>query len=64
VAPGLVDTTLHAAGGAPDRVERMSPLIPLGRAGQPEEIAETVLFLLSDAASYVTGEVLRVAGGR
>jgi NAD(P)-dependent dehydrogenase (short-subunit alcohol dehydrogenase family) len=64
VAPGLVDTTLHAAGGAPDRVERMSPMIPLGRAGQPEEIAETVLFLLSDAASYVTGEVLRVAGGR
>jgi NAD(P)-dependent dehydrogenase (short-subunit alcohol dehydrogenase family) len=64
VAPGLVDTTIHAAGGAPDRVERMGPTIPLGRAGQPEEIAETVLFLLSDAASYVTGEVLRVAGGR
>ena len=64
VAPGLIDTDLHAAGGAPDRVERLAPMIPVGRAGASEEVAEVVLFLLSDAASYVTGEVLRVAGGR
>lgn len=64
VAPGLVDTDLHATGGAPDRVERLAPMIPVGRAASPEEIAEAVLYLLSDAASYVTGHVLRVAGGR
>jgi len=64
VAPGLVDTDLHATGGAPDRVERLAPMIPVGRAAAPEEIAEAVLYLLSDAASYVTGHVLRVAGGR
>ena len=48
----------------PGRLERLAPLIPLGRTGTPEEVAETILFLLSDAASYVTGTVLRVAGGR
>ncbi len=64
VAPGLVDTDIHEATGVPDRVAAMSPNIPLGRAGTPEEIAETILFLLSGAASYVTGAVLRVAGGR
>ena len=64
VAPGLVDTTLHDSSGIVDRLEKMAPTIPLGRAASPEEIAETILFLLSDAASYVTGAVLRVAGGR
>ncbi len=64
VAPGLVDTEIHETTGVPDRVAAMSPNIPLGRAGTPEEIAETILFLMSDAASYVTGAVLRVAGGR
>ena len=64
VAPGLVDTDLHGATGIPDRVAAITPTIPLGRAGAPEEIAETILFLLSDASSYVTGAVLRVAGGR
>ena len=64
VAPGLVDTDIHEATGIPGRVAAMSPNIPLGRAGTAEEIAETVLFLLSDASSYVTGAVLRVAGGR
>ena len=64
VAPGLVDTDIHDSTGIPDRVATMSPNIPLGRAGTPEEIAETILFLLSDASSYVTGAVLRVAGGR
>jgi NAD(P)-dependent dehydrogenase (short-subunit alcohol dehydrogenase family) len=64
VAPGLVDTTLHESSGIPERLSKMAPTIPIGRAASPDEIAETILFLLSDAASYVTGTVLRVAGGR
>ena len=64
VAPGLVVTDIHAAGGEPDRPERIAPTIPMGRAGRPEEIAEPILFLLSPAASYITGAILRVAGGR
>jgi len=64
VAPGLVDTDIHETTGVPDRLNAMAPNIPLGRAGTPEEVAETILFLLSDASSYVTGAVLRVAGGR
>ena len=64
VAPGLVDTGLHAAAGLPDRVSRLAPTIPLGRAGQPSEIAEAVLWLLSPASSYVTGAVLTAGGGR
>lgn len=64
VAPGLVDTDIHDATGISGRVAAMSPTIPMGRAGTVEEIAETILFLLSDASSYVTGAVLRVAGGR
>lgn len=64
VAPGLIDTDLHATTGDAERVARMAPQIPLGRAGQPEEIADAVAWLLSDAASYVTATTLRVAGGR
>ncbi|MEC3975660.1 SDR family oxidoreductase [Amycolatopsis sp. H20-H5] len=64
VAPGLVDTGLHAAAGMPDRVDRFAPQIPLGRPGRPGEIAEAVLWLLSPAASYATGTVLEVGGGR
>ncbi|GAB3585909.1 SDR family oxidoreductase [Amycolatopsis endophytica] len=64
VAPGLVDTGLHAAAGLPDRVERIAPSIPLARSGQPEEIAEAVLWMLSPAASYAVGAVLPVGGGR
>jgi NAD(P)-dependent dehydrogenase (short-subunit alcohol dehydrogenase family) len=64
VAPGLVDTGLHAAAGLPDRLDRLAPGIPLGRAGRPEEIAEAVLWLLSVEASFTIGAVLPVGGGR
>jgi len=64
VAPGLVDTGFHASVGAPDRPARLSPGIPMGRAARPEEIAEAVCWLLSPAASYVTGAILEVGGGR
>jgi NAD(P)-dependent dehydrogenase (short-subunit alcohol dehydrogenase family) len=64
VAPGLIRTDIHAGAGVPDRVERMAPQVPLGRAGEPEEVAEAIAWLLSDACPYVTGATLRVAGGR
>jgi NAD(P)-dependent dehydrogenase (short-subunit alcohol dehydrogenase family) len=64
VAPGLVDTELHAANGDPGRLQRLMPTIPMGRAGTPDEIAEAVLWLLSPASSYVTGAILEVGGGR
>ncbi|MFD6067833.1 MULTISPECIES: SDR family oxidoreductase [Amycolatopsis] len=64
VAPGMIHTGLHAAAGMPDRMERIAPTIPLGRAGEPGEVAEAVLWLLSPAASYTTGTVLTVGGGR
>jgi NAD(P)-dependent dehydrogenase (short-subunit alcohol dehydrogenase family) len=65
VAPGLIETEIHAkSSGDAARMERIRPLIPLQRIGQPQEVAEAVLFLLSDAASYVTGTIMRVAGGR
>jgi len=64
VAPGLVDTGLHAANGDPKRLERLMGTIPMGRAGTPHEIAEGVLWLLSPAASYTTGAILQIGGGR
>ena len=64
VDPGLIKTGIHAAGGAPDRVERLAATIPMGRGGEAEEVAEAVLWLLSDAASYVTGALVPVRGGR
>ncbi|NYJ03546.1 NAD(P)-dependent dehydrogenase (short-subunit alcohol dehydrogenase family) [Nocardioides thalensis] len=64
VAPGLVDTDLHAATGDPGRLAAMAPTIPLGRPAAPAEIAESVAWLMSDAASYVTATTIRVAGGR
>lgn len=64
VAPGLVDTDMHAAMGDPERPARLIPTIPLHRAGTAEEIAAAIAWLLSPEASYTTGAVLRVAGGR
>jgi NAD(P)-dependent dehydrogenase (short-subunit alcohol dehydrogenase family) len=64
VSPGSTETRVHADAGTPDKLQRIAPMIPIGRAGKPEEQAEAVLFLLSDAASYISGTVLRVAGGR
>lgn len=64
VAPGLTETDIHAGAGAPDRLARIAATVPLGRAAKAEEVAEAILWLLSESASYVTGAVLRVSGGR
>ena len=64
VSPGLIDTEIHSAAGEPGRLQRLMSTIPMHRAGQPEEIAEAVLWLLSPAASYVTGSILAAGGGR
>ncbi|MEV6766302.1 SDR family oxidoreductase [Streptomyces sp. NPDC051105] len=64
VAPGAVDTDMHAAMGDPGRARRIGAAVPLGRAGRPEEIAAAIAWLLSPEASYATGTVLRISGGR
>ncbi len=63
VRPGLIHTELHAAGGEPGRVDRLAPAIPMQRGGTPEEIAEAIYWLASDASSYATGSFLDLAGG-
>jgi len=64
VRPGIIYTEIHASGGEPGRVDRMKSFVPMGRGGQPEEVAAAILWLLSDEASYITGTILDVAGGR
>lgn len=64
VRPGLIHTTIHASGGEPGRVARMASSVPMGRGGEPAEVAQAVLWLLSDQAAYTTGSFIDVAGGR
>lgn len=64
VAPGIIATEIHASGGEPDRVERLGPAVPMGRAGTAEEVAAPIVWLLSDEASYTTGAILDIGGGR
>ena len=64
VRPGVIDTEIHARGGQPDRIEQMLPVLPMGRAGTAGEVADAVVWLLGDEASYCTGSILDVAGGR
>lgn len=64
VSPGLIETEIHAAAGAPDRLQKLMGGVPLGRSGTAEEVAESILWLLSDASSYVSGTNILVSGGR
>jgi len=64
VAPGLVDTGLHAANGEPGRLQRLMGTVPMARPGTPREVAEGVIWLLSPAASFTTGAILEIGGGR
>lgn len=64
VRPGVIYTDIHASGGEPQRVERVKAGVPMKRGGQPEEVAEAILWLLSEKASFVTGTFLDVSGGR
>jgi NAD(P)-dependent dehydrogenase (short-subunit alcohol dehydrogenase family) len=64
VRPGVIYTDIHADGGEPGRVDRVKSAVPMLRGGQPEEVAKAILWLLSDEASYSTGAILDVAGGR
>jgi NAD(P)-dependent dehydrogenase (short-subunit alcohol dehydrogenase family) len=64
VRPGLIETEIHASGGLPDRVKALQHLVPVGRGGTPQEVAEGIVWLLSDSASYTTMSFLDISGGR
>jgi len=63
VRPGLIDTPIHARAGMASRIEKVGPRMPMGRAGTPEEVAQAIVWLLSEKASYITGTTLDVGGG-
>ncbi len=64
VRPGIIDTEIHASGGLPDRVKQTAPMVPMQRAGSAEEVAQAIVWLLSEESSYTTGAVIDVTGGR
>jgi NAD(P)-dependent dehydrogenase (short-subunit alcohol dehydrogenase family) len=64
VRPGIIDTDIHASGGLPDRATQVAPMVPMQRPGSAHEVAEAILWLLSDASSYTTGSIVDVTGGR
>src|SRR6266849_2465341 len=64
IRPGLIDTDIHASGGEPDRAHRLSHMVPMKRVGTADEIANAIVWLMSDDASYVTSAILDVSGGR
>jgi NAD(P)-dependent dehydrogenase (short-subunit alcohol dehydrogenase family) len=64
IRPGLIDTEIHGSGGDPDRARRLAPTVPMKRVGQAEEVANAIVWLISDEASYVTSAILDVSGGR
>lgn len=64
VRPGLIDTEIHASGGEPDRAQRLAGAVPIKRVGTADEVANAIVWLISDQASYVTGAILDVSGGR
>ena len=64
VRPGIIDTGIHASGGQPERARQLAPQVPMQRAGTADEVAAAIVWLLSDAASYTTGALVDVSGGR
>jgi NAD(P)-dependent dehydrogenase (short-subunit alcohol dehydrogenase family) len=64
VRPGIIETEIHASGGQPERARQMAPLVPLQRPGSALEVAQAIVWLLSEESSYTTGALLDVAGGR
>ncbi|HEX9586104.1 MAG TPA: SDR family oxidoreductase, partial [Gammaproteobacteria bacterium] len=64
VRPGFIYTDIHASGGEPGRVDRVKAFVPMKRGGTPEEVAHAIMWLLSDEASYITGSIIDITGGR
>ncbi len=64
IRPGIIETDIHASGGLPERAKQMAPMVPMQRAGSADEVAQAIVWLMSDAASYTTGAILDVSGGR